>query len=182
MTQSQYTPSTHMTSTRNSLAQRVQLRTHRPGDMGHVVSRHGVLYFEEYGFDITFEALVARIAADFIDHFDGARCHASIAELDGAVVGSAFVVPAGAERPEVAKLRLVYLEPHIRGTGLGRRLVEDCMAFARRAGYRRMTLWTQDILTPARRLYAGLGFTCIATNPFNGFGQTVQNEVWERDL
>lgn len=158
------------------------LRPLRPGDLGHVVARHGALYSAEYGFDITFEALVARIAADFIDQFDGTRYHASIAELDGAVVGSAFVVPAGADRPEVAKLRLVYLEPHLRGSGLGRRLVEDCMAFARRAGFRRMTLWTQDILVPARRLYARLGFTCVATNPFTGFGRTVQNEVWERDL
>ncbi len=158
------------------------LRPLRPGDMGHVVSRHGALYFEEYGFDITFEALVARIAADFIEQFEGMRYHAAIAELDGAVVGSAFVVPAGADRPEVAKLRLVYLEPHLRRSGLARRLVDDCLAFARGAGYRRMTLWTQDILVPARRLYARLGFTCVATNPFTGFGQTMQNEVWERDL
>lgn len=171
-----------MASPKDDLAARTILRPHRIGDLGFVVHRHGVLYFQGYGFDATFEALVARVAADFIDHFDPKRYYSRIAEVDGAVVGSAFVVPAGEDRPEVAKLRLVYLEPRMRGTGVARRLVEDCMAFARAAGYRRMTLWTQDILIPARRLYASLGFTCVSTNPFTGFGQTMVNEVWEREL
>jgi GNAT superfamily N-acetyltransferase len=157
----------------------VTIRPHRVGDMGVVVSRHGVLYNREYGFDITFEALVAKIAGEFIEGFDPATCCARIAEWQGRVVGSAFVVPLDAT---TAKLRLVIVEPEMRGTGLGRRLVEDCMAFARDAGYRRMSLWTQDILVPARRLYASLGFVMTASNPFEGFGATMVNETWERDL
>jgi len=157
----------------------VLIRPHQVGDMGIVVSRHGALYNAEYGFDMTFEALVARIAADFIEGFDPAAACSRIAVYQGTVVGSAFVVPAD---PATAKLRLVLVEPHMRGTGLGRRLVEDCMAFARSAGYTRMTLWTQDILVPARRLYAGLGFRMTASNPFEGFGCRMVNETWERDL
>jgi GNAT superfamily N-acetyltransferase len=163
-------------------AARAIIRPHRIGDMGFVVHRHGVLYFEEYGFDITFEALVARIAADFIDTFDPVRCCSRIAEVDGAIVGSAFVVPAGVDTPDTAKLRLVYLEPQMRGSGLARQMVLDCMAFAKSAGYRRMTLWTQDILIPARRLYASLGFARVASSPFEGFGQTMVNETWVHDL
>lgn len=163
-------------------AKSVIIRGHRVGDLGIVVSRHGALYHQDYGFDITFEALVARIAADFIEAFDPKRCCSRIAEQAGTVVGSAFVVPADPAMPDLAKLRLVYLEPHMRGTGVARRMVEECLAFSHSAGYARMTLWTQDILVPARRLYASLGFTCVATNPFTGFGCTMQNEVWERAL
>lgn len=167
---------------REPKAREMIIRSHRIGDMGIVISRHAAIYDQEYRFDITFEALVARIAADFIEEFDAKRYCSRIAEYDGQIVGSGFVVPAGAEIPELAKLRLVYVEPHMRGTGLARRLVDDCMNFARNAGYRRMTLWTQDILVPARRLYASLGFKCVSTNPFTGFGRTMQNETWERDL
>lgn len=157
----------------------ITVRPHRVGDLGFVVHRHGVLYHQEYGFDQSFEALVARIAADFLDNFNPRHDCSRIAERDGAIVGSAFVVR---KEDGIAKLRLVLVEPGMRGTGLGRRLVEDCMAFARTAGYRRMTLWTQDILIPARRLYKSLGFACIETQPFTGFGCTMRNETWERDL
>lgn len=155
------------------------LRLPRPGDIGWVVHRHAALYHEEYGFDWTFEALVARIAADVIDTFDPARDCIRIACVGDRIAGSAFVVR---QSDEVAKLRLVYLEPWARGTGLGRRLVEDCMGFARGAGYSRMTLWTQDFLLPARRLYAGLGFVLVSSNSVIDFGRPMVNEVWEREL
>ena len=115
----------------------VVIRPHRIGDMGFVVHRHAVLYNEDYGFDASFEVLVARGAADFIESFDPARHCARIAEIDGRIAGSAFVV---AKSATVAKLRLVYLEPWARGSGLGRRLVEECLAFARSAGYSRKTV------------------------------------------
>ena len=157
----------------------VVIRPHRIGDMGFVVHRHAVLYNEDYGFDASFEVLVARVAADFIEGFDPARHCARIAEIDGHIAGSAFVV---AKSATVAKLRLVYLEPWARGSGLGRRLVEECLAFARSAGYSRMTLWTQDILVPARKLYAGLGFERISAEPLDAFGQKMITETWEREL
>lgn len=157
----------------------VTVRAHRIGDLGQVVSRHGVLYGEEHGFDITFEALVAEIAAEFLRTFDPTVACSRIAECDGRIVGSAFVVRIDAE---TAKLRLVLVEPEMRGTGLGRVLVEDCIAFARSAGYRRMTLWTQDFLVPARRLYASLGFTMVASNPAEAFGKSMVEETWERAL
>ncbi|MEZ5849505.1 MAG: GNAT family N-acetyltransferase [Hyphomicrobiaceae bacterium] len=157
----------------------IVLRPHRVGDLGFVVHRHAVLYNAEYGFDAAFEALVSRIAAEFLDTFDPATMWSGIAERDGAIVGSAFVVRV---TPDVAKLRLVYVEPGMRGTGLGERLVSAAMEFARRAGYSRMTLWTQDILLPARRLYARLGFALISSNPAHDFGCDMVNEVWERDL
>jgi GNAT superfamily N-acetyltransferase len=156
------------------------LREPRPGDIGWVVHRHGALYNLEYGWDWTFEALVARVAAEFIEQFDPARDCCRIAEADGRIAGSAFVVRT--DRPGVAKLRLVYVEPPMRGSGLGRVLVEECMAFARRAGYRHMTLWTNDVLVPARRLYERLGFVMVASKPYRGFGHDLVSETWERDL
>lgn len=156
------------------------IRGPRPGDIGHVVSRHAAIYNAEFGWDWTFEAMVARVAAEFIDAFDPATDCCLIADVGGAVVGSAFVV-AGAE-PGVAKLRLVYVEAEMRGTGLGRALVEGCIAFARGAGYRRMTLWTNDILVPARKLYERLGFVMVASEPYRGFGKNLVGETWERDL
>ena len=128
-----------MSRSGSSTAAPALIRPHRIGDMGHVVSRHAVLYHEEYGFDASFEVLVARVAADFIEGFDPARDCSRIAEIDGRIAGAAFVVR---KSEAVAKLRLVYLERWARGSGLGRRLVEDCMTFARAAGYSRMTLWT----------------------------------------
>ena len=157
----------------------VSVRPHRIGDMGFVVHRHAVLYHEAYGFDASFEVLVARVAADFIENFDPARDCSRMAEFDGQIAGSAFVVRGS---DTVAKLRLVYLEPWARGSGTGRRLVEDCMAFALGAGYTRMTLSTHDILMPARRLYTGLGFELMQAEPIHAFGLKMLSETWERDL
>lgn len=155
------------------------LREPRPGDLGWVVHRHGALYHAEYGWDASFEVLVAGIVAEFGQKFDPRRHTCLIAEHEGHIAGSAFVVDAD---EVVAKLRLVYVEPWARGTGLARKLVEECMAFARKAGYRRMTLWTNDVLVPARRLYARLGFTMMASEAYRAFGHDLVSETWERDL
>ncbi|MEZ5818375.1 MAG: GNAT family N-acetyltransferase [Hyphomicrobiaceae bacterium] len=162
------------------MATEAKLRAPRPGDIGWVVHRHGALYHLEYGWDWTFEALVAQVAAEFIEQFDPERDCCRIAEVDGYVVGSAFVVRT--ENPDIAKLRLVYVEPEMRGTGLGRRLVEDCMAFARAAGYRHMTLWTNDPLVAARGLYQRLGFVMTDAQPVTAFGHAMMSETWERAL
>jgi GNAT superfamily N-acetyltransferase len=158
----------------------VVLRPHRVGDIGWVVHRHGLIYAEQYGWDLTFEALVARVAADFIDQFDSARDCCWIAEQDGATLGAAFVVKT--DDPKVAKLRLVYVEPSAQGQGVGRLLVERCMSFARDAGYGRMVLWTNDVLLPARTLYQKLGFAMTDAKPYRGFGHNLVGETWERDL
>jgi GNAT superfamily N-acetyltransferase len=173
-------PGKLMPSAPSSASRPWTLRAPRPGDIGWVVHRHGALYAEEYGWDWTFEALVAKVAADFIERFDPDRDCCRIAEAEGVVVGSAFVVRSGTDG--VAKLRLVYVDRQMRGTGLGRALVEDCMAFAKTAGYRRMTLWTNDVLLEARHLYRRLGFEMIATEPYRGFGHDLVGETWERDL
>jgi GNAT superfamily N-acetyltransferase len=158
----------------------INLRPHRVGDLGWVIHRHGVIYAEQYGWDLTFEALVARVAADFIDQFDGVRDCCWIAERNRDVLGAAFVVKT--EQPTVAKLRLVYVEPSAQGQGVGRLLVERCMTFARDAGYSRMVLWTNDVLLPARALYQKLGFAMTAAKPYRGFGHDLVGETWERVL
>lgn len=155
------------------------LRPHRPGDMGEVIAAHGRLYAAEYGFDMSFEALVARIAADFIDNFDPARHCCWIAERDGVVVGSVFVVDAD---ETTAKLRMLFVDESARGLGIGKRLTEEAMRFARSAGYTRMTLWTNDILTAAREIYRKAGFDHVASEPLNAFGVSMVAETWERDL
>lgn len=155
------------------------LREPRPGDMGFVVQSHGARYASEYGFDSSFEALVAEIAAKFLNSFDASRERCWIAEIDGAPVGSVFLVR---HDDEIAKLRLLLVEPAGRGHGLGRRLVGECIAFARACGYRKITLWTQSILTAARKIYQDAGFELVASEPHRSFGQSLIGETWEMKL
>ena len=155
------------------------LRPHEPGDMGWVVQRHAVLYAREYGWDETFEALVAEIAASFLKSFDPRRERCWMAEVDNAVVGSVCLVRVS---DEVAKLRLLIVEPHARGLGIGRRLAEECIRFARRVGYRSLELWTNRNLVEARRLYQALGFVLVNEEPHHSFGKDLVGENWTLDL
>ena len=155
------------------------LRDPRPGDMGWVVQSHGALYASEYGFDATFEALVAEIAAKFLASFDASRERCWIADIDGAQVGSVFLVR---HTDDIAKLRLLLVDPAGRGQGLGRRLVDECVSFARACGYRKITLWTQSILVAARKIYQDAGFVLVASEPHRSFGQSLIGETWEMKL
>jgi len=153
----------------------VTLRTHRAGDMGWIIQRHGAVYETEYGFNAEFEALVAEICAKFLREYDASMERCWIAELGGAPVGTIMVV-RGTEG--VAKLRLLLVEDSARGHGVGRMLVEECVNFARQAGYRSMTLWTQNNLTAARKLYQSVGFECVGSESHTSFGQTLTGETW----
>lgn len=155
------------------------LRGLQPGDLGWVVSRHGSMYYQEYGWDSTFETLVAEIAAGVMQAFDPSREAAWIAELDGVAVGSVFLVR---QSDEVAKLRLLIVDPAARGLGIGARLVAECTRFARQAGYRRITLWTHSILTAARRLYAAEGYILTGSDTLEAFGVSLTEETWDLDL
>lgn len=155
------------------------LRPHRPGDMGWVVARHGALYAKDYGWGSHIEAITAEIVSAFLKNFDPARERCWIAEIDGEPVGSVFLLR---ETDEVARLRLLLVEPHARGLGLGRDLVEQCIAFARAAGYRRITLWTHGVLTAAREIYRKTGFTLVEQWVHEDFGKPEPSESWELDL
>ncbi|MDW5325107.1 helix-turn-helix domain-containing GNAT family N-acetyltransferase [Plantactinospora sp. KLBMP9567] len=155
------------------------LRPVRPGDLGWVVHRHGVRYAEEYGWDITCEALAARIVAEYVEGRDPRREEAWIAELDGAPVGCVFCVRRD---DEVAQLRLLLVEPEARGLGIGTRLVDECLRFARRAGYREIMLWTNDVLADARRIYEKAGFELREQAPHHSFGHDLVEQTWWRRL
>lgn len=148
----------------------------RPGDLGWVIARHGILYDQEYGWNVEFEALVATVAAAFASAHDPARERCWIAERDGERVGCIFLVR---QSDTVAKLRLLLVEPAARGLGVGGRLVTECLDFARQARYTTVTLWTNDVLLAARRIYAGAGFRRIHAGPQRSFGHDLVEETWE---
>ena len=155
------------------------LREHRPGDMGWIVQKHGALYAQEYGWNGEFEALVAEICAKFLREVDpkGERCW--IAEREGMPVGCIMLVR---HSRTIAKLRLLLVDPSQRGMGVGNALVEACLAFAREAGYRKVTLWTQSILSAARKLYEAHGFRKVASQAHESFGARLVAETWDLDL
>jgi DNA-binding MarR family transcriptional regulator/GNAT superfamily N-acetyltransferase len=157
----------------------VVLRPPHSGDYGWIVHRHGAQYAEEYGWDETFEALVARIVADYAEDHDPRREAAWIAELDGEPVGCVLCVR---EDESTAKLRLLLVDPRARGRGIGSRLIEECLRFARRAGYRRIILWTNDVLQDARRLYERAGFRLVEAGRHHAFGHDLVEQTWARDL
>ncbi|HSM40778.1 MAG TPA: helix-turn-helix domain-containing GNAT family N-acetyltransferase [Afifellaceae bacterium] len=157
----------------------LSLRPHRPGDMGWIVHRQAVLYHEEYGWDDTFEALDAEIAASFINNFDAARERCWIAELDGRIAGSVFIVR---NSDTVAKLRLLYVEAWARGHGIGSRLVDEAIAFARAAGYATLTFRTNDVLVSARRIYQAAGFELVSEESHRSFGKDLVGQYWRMEL
>ena len=159
----------------------IVLRSHAPGDMGWVTERHAIRYALEYGWGAGIESLTARICADFLDNYDPAREHCWIAERAGERLGSVFLVKEP-DQPDVARLRLLMLEPAARGTGLGRRLVEECISFARAAGYREIVLWTHAVLLAARRIYAATGFVLEDTWVHDDFGHDETGETWRLKL
>jgi DNA-binding MarR family transcriptional regulator/GNAT superfamily N-acetyltransferase len=157
------------------------LRPHQPGDIGWVIHRHGVLYGQEYGWDETFEALVAEIAAKFIKNFDSKRERCWIAERDGEILGCVFLVRRPGS-PKTCQLRMLLVEPSARGLGIGKKLVEECLRFARQVGYRKMVLWTNSVLTAARGIYKKAGFRLTESEKHRSWGHDLVSEIWELDL
>jgi DNA-binding MarR family transcriptional regulator/N-acetylglutamate synthase-like GNAT family acetyltransferase len=155
------------------------LRSHRPGDMGWIIHRHGVLYAQERGYDERFEALVGEIAVKFIQHFDPKKERCWIAERHGEIVGCVFLVK---KSKTVAKLRMLLVEPSARRLGLGKRLVEECVRFARQVGYRKITLWTQSDLDAARKIYQKAGFRLVHQKSHHSWGQDLVAEIWDLQL
>ncbi|OYY77289.1 MAG: MarR family transcriptional regulator [Sphingomonas sp. 28-62-20] len=158
------------------------LRGLKPGDLGLVTARQAILYCEEYGWNADYEALVARILADFRQSFDPSRDAAWIAEMDGEMVGSIFLVGAREDHPEVGKLRLLYVEPDARGAGIGKMLVDACISSARALGYKRLDLWTNSVLIAARSIYERAGFSLVNEEPHHSFGQELLGQTWSLDL
>lgn len=155
------------------------LRSHRPGDIGWIIHRQGILYNEEYGWDEHFEALVAEICARFIQNENPECERCWVAERDGEIVGAVFCV---AKSNTVAQLRLLYVEPSARGLGIGNRLVDECIDFARHAGYSRIMLWTNDVLHAARRIYEAKGFRLLEEEKHHSFGHDLVSQTWELAL
>jgi DNA-binding MarR family transcriptional regulator/GNAT superfamily N-acetyltransferase len=155
------------------------LRSHQPGDMGWIVHRHGALYSQEYGWNEDFEALVAEFVAKFIRNYDANREHCWIAERDGEIVGSVFLVE---QSKFTARLRLLFVEPKARGLGIGSRLVGECIRFAQRTGYRSITLWTNNVLHAARHIYKKAGFDLVREEPHYSFGHNLVAETWKLNL
>lgn len=157
----------------------VVIRPHRIGDMGWIVHRQAVLYAEEYGWDIGYEGLIAGICSDFVLNFKPGGEYCWVAERDGAVIGSVFLVR---KDDDAAKLRLLYVEPSARGLGVGRRLVNECIAMARASGYRKLVLWTNDVLTAARKIYQRAGFVLVEEERHHSFGKDLVGQNWELEL
>jgi GNAT superfamily N-acetyltransferase len=151
----------------------------KPGDLGYVIHRQAVLYAKEFGWNSEYEALIADIVAKFINNFDPKYENCWLAEINDQIVGSVFLVKVS---DEIAKLRMLYVEPSVRGMGLGAGLVDTCIAFARQKGYKKLTLWTNDVLIAARRIYEKAGFALVMSENHHSFGKDLVGQYWELDL